>query len=159
VKKKTSETELPFPLSNKAEEIARRLQDQGKKLTHQRLHILEKILNFRRHFTAEELEWTLKKEGKGNSKATIYRTLSLLLEYNILESQDFGDGSKYYEHLSTEDPHHDHLICVSCKKIIEFHQEQIERLQEIVAKENHFKILYHSHRLFGLCQRCLRNPS
>ncbi|MEK7486477.1 MAG: transcriptional repressor [Planctomycetota bacterium] len=140
-------------LNEEVEEIAQKLRAKGKKLTNQRLQILVKICNFEEHFTAEQLEWSLKKDGKNNSKATIYRTLSLLLEHNFLESQDFGDGSKYYEKIGGGG-HHDHLICVSCKKIIEFHNSEIERLQETVATHHHFQILYHSHRLFGVCSTC-----
>lgn len=144
-------------MTEQVEKIVQKLRAKGKKLTNPRIEILTKICDFEDHFTAEQLEWSLKKESKHNSKATIYRTLALLLENNILESQDFGDGSRYYE-LIGRGEHHDHLICISCKKIMEFHDPQIEELQEIIAGTHDFQILYHSHRLFGLCRSC-RNSS
>lgn len=125
------------------------------KLTRPRQLIVKKILSTRagEHFSADELWDELRKKDRRVSKATVYRTLSLLVAKNVVEEHDFGKGQKYYERM-VERPHHDHLICVHCGRIIEFENPEIERLQEKIAKGENFVIAYHSHKLFGTCSRC-----
>lgn len=136
-------------------ELKERLHDKDLKLTHPREVIAEKILSAKagEHFSADELWEKLRKTAKGVSKATVYRTLNLLVEKKIVEEHDFGKGQKYYERM-VERPHHDHLICVQCGRIVEFENAEIERLQEVIARESGFKLSYHSHKLFGACPRC-----
>lgn len=125
------------------------------KLTKPREKIVEDILATKtgEHFTADQLWHRLRKRHKRVSKATVYRTLNLLAGKKMVEEHDFGKGEKFYERM-VERPHHDHLICVQCGRIIEFENPQIERLQEKVAKQEGFQIAYHSHKLFGACARC-----
>lgn len=125
------------------------------KRTRARQQIIKKILSTKagNHFSADELwDWCWRKD-KQVSKATIYRTLNLLVQRKVVEEHDFGKGQKYYERM-VERPHHDHLICIHCGRIIEFENPQIERLQEEIAKREDFVIAYHSHKLFGTCSRC-----
>ena len=131
------------------------LRDKDLKLTRSREEIMEKILSSKagEHFSADELWDKLRQKDKRVSKATVYRTLNLLVEKKIVEEHDFGRGSKYYERM-VERPHHDHLICIQCGSIIEFENPEIERLQEEIAREEGFVISYHSHKLFGACSRC-----
>lgn len=131
------------------------LEEKDLKYTNQRKTILEESLNIRSHFTADDLLDIAKKKDKSISKATLYRTLSLLTEGQILEEHDFGNGRKSYEPLLGHS-HHDHLICVECKEIFEFESEEIERIQEREAAKIGFQILHHSHKLFGRCSRCVR---
>ncbi len=129
--------------------------DKDLKLTRPRQAIVEKILSSKagEHFSADQLwEWFRKKE-KGVSKATVYRTLNLLVQKKVVEEHDFGKGQKYYERMM-ERPHHDHLICVHCGRIIEFENPEIERLQEEIAQRQDFVITYHTHKIFGACSRC-----
>ncbi len=128
---------------------------KGLKLTRPREVIVEKILAAKvgEHFSADELWEQLRKTEGHVSKATVYRTLGLLVKKKVVEEHDFGRGQKYYERM-VERPHHDHLICIHCGRIIEFGNLEIERLQEEVARREHFKIAYHSHKLFGACSRC-----
>ena len=125
------------------------------KLTRPREIIVQKILVTKagEHFSADELWERLRKKDKRVSKATVYRTLGLLVEKKVVEEHDFGRGQKYYERMM-ERPHHDHLICVQCGRIIEFENPEIEHLQEEIAKREDFVIAYHSHKLFGTCSRC-----
>ena len=123
------------------------------KLTSQRRTILKQAFEAKGHFSAEELLEFSKRQDSTISKATVYRTLVLLKESKILEEQDFGDGKKLYERGQGR-KHHDHLICVRCGKIIEFENEEIEKLQDIEAKKNQFQVVYHSHKLFGFCKDC-----
>ena len=128
------------------------LEKKDLKLTSQRRTILRQAMHDG-HFSAEKLLDFCKKEDPTISKATVYRTLALLKESKILEEQDFGDGKKLYER-SQGRKHHDHFVCIRCGKIIEFENEPIERLQDSEAKKHHFKIVYHSLKLFGFCRSC-----
>ena len=128
------------------------LEKKDLKLTTQRRTILHQAMR-EGHFSAEDLLKFSKKEDPTVSKATVYRTLALLKESNVLEEQDFGDGKKLYERAQGR-KHHDHLVCIKCGRILEFENEAIERLQDSEAKKHSFKIVYHSLKLFGFCQNC-----
>ena len=132
-----------------------RFQDRRLKLTRPREMIVKKILSAKagQHFSADELWDSLRKKDRRVSKATVYRTLHLLAEKKMVEEHDFGRGEKYYERM-VERPHHDHLICIHCGRIIEFESPRIERLQEEIAQKEGFVLAYHSHKLFGACARC-----
>jgi Fur family transcriptional regulator, ferric uptake regulator len=128
------------------------LEEKDLKLTTQRRTILHQAMR-EGHYTAEELLEYSKKEDSTVSKATVYRTIALLKESNIIEEHDFGEGKKLYER-SEGRKHHDHLICIKCGKIIEFENDPIERLQDSEAKKHNFKIVYHSLKIFGFCNSC-----
>lgn len=130
------------------------LQKKSLKLTSQRRKILEKILEMdKTHFTADDLVDEFREERPRVSKATVYRTLSVLVEPGILEEHQFGDSHKVYE-LSEGRPHHDHLICTNCGKILEFFNEAMEKLQDKVASSNGFHATHHSQKIYGICQVC-----
>lgn len=82
------------------------------------------------------------------SQATVYRTVRLFEETGILERLDFGDGPKRYEEAAGE--HHDHLIDIDTGAVIEFHNPEIERLQEEVARKLGFKLVDHRMELYGV---------
>lgn len=138
-------------MNGEANEFERFLRGKQLKLTGQRETILKRVMRTRKHFSAEELADALKADKI--SKATVYRTLALLVEAGILAEHDFERGHKLYER-ATQQCHHDHLICVSCQRIIEFHNDVIERLQEEIAARHEFKIVSHTHQIFGRCARC-----
>jgi Fur family transcriptional regulator, ferric uptake regulator len=129
------------------------LNDHELKYTSQRKVILREALQVKGHFTAEELLNLSKKRDQKISKATLYRTLMHLKDSRLLEEHDFGYGRKLYERLYRHH-HHDHLICVKCNQILEFENNHIEKLQTQEAQRKGFKIIFHSHKLFGLCKRC-----
>ncbi|MCA8912277.1 MAG: transcriptional repressor [Planctomycetes bacterium] len=130
------------------------LQRKSLKLTTQRRKILEKILEMdKTHFTADDLVDQFRNERPRVSKATVYRALSVLVEAEILEEHQFGDSYKVYE-LSEGRPHHDHLICTNCGKILEFFNEEMEKLQDKVAKGNGFHPTHHSQKIYGICAAC-----
>jgi len=82
------------------------------------------------------------------SLSTVYRTVRLFEEAGILERHEFGDGRARYEPIAKE--HHDHLIDVQTGQVIEFRNEQIERLQEIIAKELGYRLIDHRLELYGV---------
>jgi Fur family ferric uptake transcriptional regulator len=139
------------PLLDKLEHY---LQRKSQKLTSQRRSLLEKIVGMAKtHFTADDLVAEFFDERPRVSKATIYRSLGVMVEAGILEEHQFGESYKVYE-LSEGRPHHDHLICTNCNKILEFFSEEMEELQEKVAKKNGFHPSHHSQEIFGICSEC-----
>ncbi len=132
------------------------IKDNGLKYTKQRELILKFLYDHDGHFTPEELNNHLKTLYPEYTIgiATIYRTLSLLEDAGMITSISFGAQGKKYE-LGLK-KHHDHLICMSCGKIIEFYDETIEKKQEEVAKKFDFKITDHTMKIVGVCKSCRR---
>ncbi len=132
------------------------LKTRGLKFTPERQVILDWVFKTHKHFDAEDLLFDIRQKGERVSKATIYRTLSLLVKCGLLREVIFGEKHSHYEHIH-EDEHHDHLVCSNCGKIIEFADEKIEQLQEAVCRN--YKFLPESHRLQiqGLCYECQKS--
>ena len=129
------------------------LKTHDLKLTRQRRHALEGVLGLPSHFTAEELLEHLQRRGTPVSKATVYRTLALLVESGHLETRDFGRGALLYEHVEGT-THHDHIVCLECGRIVEFRNEQIEEMQKRIAQRKGFKIESHVLKIYGRCKEC-----
>ncbi|KAA0210659.1 transcriptional repressor [bacterium] len=131
------------------------LRTKQLKLTSQRRQIVEKMLEMPRHFTADDLVDSFVGQRPRVSKATVYRTLSLLSEGEILEQHDFGEGHRLFE-LALGRSHHDHLCCTKCGKIIEFFSEEMENLQDKIAHKLGFHPTSHSQKIYGTCRECWR---
>ncbi len=136
-----------------SEHLTEYLSVQGLKATRQREEILTIFASAGRHLSAEELYLLVRKSAPGTGFATVYRTLKLLTEAGLAAERRFDDGVTRYEYTATND-HHDHLICTSCGRIIEFENKKIEELQEFVAKKNQFLVQSHRMELYGLCEHC-----
>ncbi len=121
------------------------------KLTRQREYILQAFLH-NEHITAEQMYRLLAKKDPHIGLATIYRTLNLFCEAGLAQARHFGSQTQYDN--VAHKGHHDHLICTGCGKIVEFENEDIERLQEQVAARNSFTIKTHKLELYGLCSHC-----
>jgi Fur family ferric uptake transcriptional regulator len=134
------------------------LKTRGLKFTPARRQLLRAIFAIHDHFTAEQLIERLRHAGIPASKATVYRTLAVMLACNLLELHDFGEGSRYYEHTFGH-AHHDHVFCVNCKTIREFRDDRIEKLQLQAARKLGFELMAHTLKMYGLCARCRRDPS
>ena len=84
------------------------------------------------------------------SRATVYRTIDVLVKNNLVRRLNLGDGRSRFENkIGIE--HHDHIVCLDCRKIVEFMDETIEKMQIQIAKEQGFEIVRHVHQLFGRC--------
>jgi Fur family ferric uptake transcriptional regulator len=129
------------------------LLTQGLKSTNQRELILEEFLRAGSHLSTEDLYLRLRKKNPRIGYATVHRALKLFAECGIAEQRHFGDGQARYE-ASAQDEHHDHLICISCGKIVEFEDSRIEELQMEVAGEHGFSIERHRLELYGYCTSC-----
>ncbi|HJU06354.1 MAG TPA: transcriptional repressor [Nitrospiraceae bacterium] len=121
------------------------------KLTRQREQILNVFLRME-HITAEQMYRLLAKKDPHIGLATIYRTLNLFCEAGLAQARHFGTQTQY-DNVSHKG-HHDHLICTSCGKIVEFENDDIERLQEEEANRHGFTIQTHKLELYGLCAGC-----
>lgn len=123
------------------------------KQTKQRNHILKYLLEAKEHITPEDVRDLAKKDGHNIGLSTIYRTMNLFLLAGLVTQASFAGDRSFYE-LMDPDSHHDHLICLACGKIVEFVSSEIERLQDLVAHENGFRIESHKLEIFGHCEGC-----
>lgn len=139
------------------DELKRIVKQKGLKYTEQREIVLNILIGAEEHLSAEEVYNQIKKQYADTNIgiATVYRALSFLEEVDLITSINFGTDGKKYE--SNAKSHHDHLICTSCGKIIEFLDDEIEKRQERIAKKNKFKITSHSMQLYGICEKCAQN--
>jgi len=97
--------------------------------------------------------FTLRSQDKNVSRATIYRTLDLMVNSGHLLKLDFGDGYSVYE-VSHGSKHHSHLYCRHCGKVIEFEDEVISKRQEEICSEENFHPVEFSQKVFGYCSDC-----
>jgi Fur family transcriptional regulator, ferric uptake regulator len=118
--------------------------------TQERYLVLDSILEFDHHFSADELYLAMRSAGVQVSRATIYSTLDLLTRCNILMKHRFQGDSAHFE-LADKMPNHDHLICIECGRIVEFQEEALHTIEERVAAEHGFKSLRHSLQVFVVC--------
>ena len=123
------------------------LKDEGLKATTQRVAIFEEVVYGEKHRECEQICESLKSSSVNVSRATVYRTLDILIKHQFIRKMDIGDGRIRYE-LKIGHPHHDHMICVETGKIIEFTSDEIEKIQDDIAKKHGYKIIKHIHQLF-----------
>lgn len=128
--------------------IERRCMEHGLRMTGQRKVITKVLGDTRDHPDVEELYRRSSEIDGRISLSTVYRTVRLLEEAKILSRLDFGDGRARYEVAPEE--HHDHLIDLESGKVIEFHDEEIERLQEEIAKRHGYRLVNHRMELFAV---------
>ena len=140
------------------EDLRGKLSERGYKMTPQRREILRIFVEHPdyHHMSAEDVYGFLRENESEIGLATVYRALDLLSKLGILVQVEFGDGCARYE-LNTADPnvhHHHHLICVKCKKVIEFEEDLLDDLEADIAEKSGFKILNHEVKFFGYCKDC-----
>ena len=133
------------------------LKESGLKYTRQREIVLNILYHSDTHFTPESLYMEIKRKEPNLNVgiATVYRTLNLLEESEMVTSISFGAAGKKFE--LANKPHHDHLICKNCGKIVEFENSIVERQQALIAKEHKFKLTGHLMQLYGICETCAQS--
>jgi Fur family ferric uptake transcriptional regulator len=132
------------------------LKTQGMNTTQQRELIVDMFLRTHEHVSIDELLARVRKKNPKVGYATVYRTLKLLLDSGLASSRSFDDGQTRYE---VAGAHHDHLICVKCNLILEFENDDIERIQEQMAQSlGGFRVLRHKHELYCLCPKAQGIP-
>ncbi len=133
-----------------------KLKKEGYKLTTQRRAILNVMLdNKDDHLSPEEIYDIVKKRYPEIGLATVYRTLQLFEQLDIIYKLNFDDGCSRYElNYDSGDHHHHHLICLECGKVIEVKLDLLENLEIEIEKEGKFKITDHNVKFFGYCSEC-----
>ena len=122
--------------------------EKGLRMTEQRRVITRVISEADDHPDVEEIHRRSTEIDSRISIATVYRTMRLVEDYDVVQRHDFQDGRSRYEEASTD--HHDHLINVRTREVIEFVNEEIEALQEKIAREHDFRLVDHRLELYGV---------
>ncbi|HCF1774332.1 TPA: ferric iron uptake transcriptional regulator [Pseudomonas aeruginosa] len=126
------------------------LRSRGLKVTLPRLQILEIFQKSEvRHLSAEDVYRLLLAQGHEVGLATVYRVLSQLHQAGLLKQAHFESEKAVYE--LNDGQHHDHLVCITCGRVQEFHADEIERRQRAIAREHGFEVVEHTHVLYGRC--------
>ncbi|MGB8932212.1 MAG: Fur family transcriptional regulator [Anaeromyxobacteraceae bacterium] len=129
------------------------IAERGLKRSRQREVVAEAFFVLKGHVSAEELVERARAVDRRVSVATVYRTLKLLGESGLAIPRHFGEGQTRWES-AVGRTHHDHLICTGCGAIVEFANDEIERLQELVARRHAFEVETHRLELYGRCGAC-----
>ncbi len=128
------------------------LRQRNLSVTAPRLRIAEEVFSSDQHQTAEDLYERLKRHTPGVGRVTVYRTLKLMVDSGLVEQRNFGGQGRFEPVIGRK--HHDHLVCVRCKSVVEFESEAVEREQVRIAKREGFELVHHVHTLFGRCPSC-----
>ena len=129
------------------------LRSKHLKLTLGRKLVLQEILLYPGHLEAEDLWHILRNKKKRVSRATVYRTLGLLINSGIIRKVDFGHGHSHYERVLAGN-YHEHMICLKCGKVIEFSDKSIEHFLRKLCEKDRFTSSTHCLQIFGYCKNC-----
>lgn len=128
------------------------LAGKNLRLTAQRRTIIDTAFSTSQHFTAEQLLAWSRCRDKSVSRATVYRTLPLLTESGLVREMDFGKDYKFYDPNYAEHPHHNHIICQDCNKIVEFESDKLKRLEKEISQRLGFSVQSHRLQISGHCE-------
>lgn len=144
----------PNQAAELVEEFERYLQSRGKRMTPQRRRLVELVFSHEEHFDADELmEEVGRRLGLHSvSRPTVYRALAELVESGLLRKMELS-GRAVYEHVHGG-PHHDHLYCQWCNKLIEFESGELHRIMDAAAGEHQFQATGHRLIVTGICHEC-----
>lgn len=159
----TSRAKLTRPARKLEEESVQRalerfrdaLHERGLRFSAVREAIARAALNYDGHFEVNDLLRTLRAAKVEDAHlATLYRTLPLLVEAGLIQPTLLSSGERHYYEPAFERPHHDHLVCTVCGKVVEFQFEAFEVLQRDIAARYDFELTAHFHELLGRCKQC-----
>ncbi len=131
------------------------LREHNLPITAQRLAVADVVLRGEQHLSAEEIEIEIALRGVSVGTATVYRTLEVLVRSGLVVERDFGEGFKRYEP-ARGTPQHEHLVCSVCGRVLEFHDERLDRMTTLVAEAHGFARERHRLVITGVCADCLR---
>lgn len=135
-----------------AAEILREFLKKGKnRITPERFEVMDSALDYDGHFGADDLYIIMKNKKSRVSRATVYNTLELLVQCELLSKRNFGDNMSRYES-SFKRRSHDHLICMDCGRIVEFTDTSFEKMPQELSKNLGFKFENYSFNIFARCK-------
>ncbi len=146
---------MPTPTHPSIRLFNRYLREQGLPITHQRNVVAAAVFGSDDHLSVDDIERVLREGNERIGKATIYRTLDLMVKSRLVEEHDFGEGFKRYEHRLTRQPIHQHLVCTECGDVEEFGTPEIPAIEARVAREFGFRPIRHRLEIYGLCRSCV----
>ncbi len=129
------------------------LKEADLKFTPEREEIIEAIVNLQKHFDAEDIYQQLRKQKSDVSLATVYRTIPLLVDSGLIMETLHCREKVLYEKIYNK-RHHDHMVCINCGKIIEFYNEDVEKLQDEICHKHQFVATEHRLGIKGYCKEC-----
>ena len=144
-----------MPVEREIQKFQGFLQQQGLKLTSERTALIREIFSTHYHFEADELLFKMKEKNVKISRATVYRTLELLVKSGLVRRVHLGEDHYHYEHVSGNS-HHDHLICTTCGGVIEFNDDALEKRQLEICAKKKFTPTFHNLQILGVCDACRR---
>jgi Fur family transcriptional regulator, ferric uptake regulator len=134
--------------------FGRYLREQGLPVTQQREAVAQVVFSSDDHLSVDDIEQRLREDGERIGKATIYRTLDLLVRSKLVEEHDFGEGFRRYEHRLSRQPEHEHLICLECGGVTEFKSREVQDVKQRVGTSHGFRPTRHKLEIYGLCRAC-----
>ncbi len=148
-------------MSRSAEELNAKIKQEfqsifrqnGLRMSEQRDAVLDVFFSTEQHLSVDDIMKELKRKGVEISVTTISRIMQLLCEYGIAQERSFADDVVRYEHQHIGE-HHDHLICLRCRRILEFEDNQLEQIQNIIARNHGFRLIQHKMEMYGICPEC-----
>ncbi|HIX15637.1 MAG TPA: transcriptional repressor [Candidatus Hungatella pullicola] len=136
------------------------LREKGLKVTSQRLLVLEIMAGHPgEHLTAEDIYGLARQEDPEIGLATIYRTVQVLVELQVIDKVSFDDGYARYELGDSGDKsrhHHHHAICSRCGKVLSFEGDLLDTLEQALWDSRGFQVTDHEVKLYGYCRECLQ---
>ena len=129
------------------------IRNKGLRNTPEREQVVRTVFSIHDHFDVDELYWRLRGENDKISKATVYRTIPLLLESGLIQEAYFEDGHSHYEHIYGHE-HHCHLRCLECGTVVEFIDEGPRSIEGKLAERYHFLVTGHKLDVYGYCVKC-----